>query len=198
MSQDKHPCPSEAAHFGSHGGRLVGPRRRVGDAAQAEPGAARLHPRPDRPALELDECGFTPLEGKSALDVGCGAGLLAEPLARLGATVTAVDAAPGTDRGRHGRMPRGGAGDRLSRGRRSRSSTASSTSSPAMEVIEHVADPRRSSPPRRAARARRAADPVDPQPHRLVEAADDHPRPKGSAGSPRARTITTSSSPPRG
>ena len=35
-----------------------------------------------------------PLAGKSALDMGCGAGLLAEPLARLGATVTAVDAAP--------------------------------------------------------------------------------------------------------
>src|SRR5215218_10407046 len=42
----------------------------------------------------LDEHGFKPLAGKSALDVGCGAGLLAEPLARLGARVTAVDAAP--------------------------------------------------------------------------------------------------------
>jgi 2-polyprenyl-6-hydroxyphenyl methylase/3-demethylubiquinone-9 3-methyltransferase len=42
----------------------------------------------------LDETSLKPLEGKSALDVGCGAGLLAEPLARLGAKVTAVDAAP--------------------------------------------------------------------------------------------------------
>jgi 2-polyprenyl-6-hydroxyphenyl methylase/3-demethylubiquinone-9 3-methyltransferase len=43
---------------------------------------------------QVDEHGRRPLEGKSALDVGCGAGLLAEPLARLGATVTAIDAAP--------------------------------------------------------------------------------------------------------
>ncbi len=34
------------------------------------------------------------LAGKSILDVGCGAGLLCEPLARLGADVTGVDAAP--------------------------------------------------------------------------------------------------------
>lgn len=34
-----------------------------------------------------------PLAGKRALDVGCGAGLLCEPLARMGAAVTGVDAA---------------------------------------------------------------------------------------------------------
>lgn len=41
-----------------------------------------------------DETARRPLTGKSAVDVGCGAGLLAEPLARLGAQVTGVDAAP--------------------------------------------------------------------------------------------------------
>jgi 2-polyprenyl-6-hydroxyphenyl methylase/3-demethylubiquinone-9 3-methyltransferase len=40
-----------------------------------------------------DPASLRPLAGKRALDVGCGAGLLAEPLARLGAEVTAVDAA---------------------------------------------------------------------------------------------------------
>ncbi len=41
----------------------------------------------------LDEHSRRPLEGKRVLDVGCGAGLLAEPLARPGAKVTAVDPA---------------------------------------------------------------------------------------------------------
>src|SRR5690625_7449822 len=34
-----------------------------------------------------------PLKGLRVLDVGCGAGLLCEPLARLGAEVTGIDAA---------------------------------------------------------------------------------------------------------
>ncbi len=41
-----------------------------------------------------DARALKPLAGKSALDVGCGAGLVCEPLARLGADVTGVDAAP--------------------------------------------------------------------------------------------------------
>ena len=35
-----------------------------------------------------------PLAGMRILDIGCGGGLLAEPLARLGAQVTAIDASP--------------------------------------------------------------------------------------------------------
>jgi 2-polyprenyl-6-hydroxyphenyl methylase/3-demethylubiquinone-9 3-methyltransferase len=38
--------------------------------------------------------GVAPLAGLRVLDVGCGAGLLCEPLARMGAEVTGVDAAP--------------------------------------------------------------------------------------------------------
>lgn len=42
----------------------------------------------------LDAKSRRPLAGLSALDIGCGAGLMAEPLARMGAATTAIDAAP--------------------------------------------------------------------------------------------------------
>lgn len=41
-----------------------------------------------------DPRGRTPLAGKTALDIGCGAGLMTEPLARMGASATGIDAAP--------------------------------------------------------------------------------------------------------
>lgn len=41
---------------------------------------------------QSDECSLKPLQDKRVLDVGCGAGLLAEPLARLGGRVTGLDA----------------------------------------------------------------------------------------------------------
>ncbi len=86
--------PGEAAHFGAL----------AGDWWDPDGASSMLHKlNPVRLAYvrdmidqhwQCDEQGFRPLEGKSALDVGCGAGLLAEPLARLGARVTGIDASP--------------------------------------------------------------------------------------------------------
>ena len=39
-----------------------------------------------------DPRSLTPLDGLTLLDVGCGGGLISEPLARMGATVTGIDA----------------------------------------------------------------------------------------------------------
>ncbi len=43
---------------------------------------------------DRDQYAPRPLEGLEILDLGCGGGLLCEPLTRLGANVTGVDAAP--------------------------------------------------------------------------------------------------------
>ena len=86
--------PKEAEHFG----------RMAADWWDPDGSSAMLHKlNPVRLAYirdridqhwGLDEHDLRPLKGRRAADVGCGAGLLAEPLARLGAEVIAVDAAP--------------------------------------------------------------------------------------------------------
>lgn len=85
--------PEEAAHFGALAADWWDPK---GSSAMLH----RLNPVRLaflRDAIDLHWGGDTrsskPLADKSALDVGCGAGLLCEPLARLGASVTGVDAA---------------------------------------------------------------------------------------------------------
>jgi len=42
--------------------------------------------------FDRDAHSLTPLEGLTLLDVGCGGGLISEPLARMGAKVTGIDA----------------------------------------------------------------------------------------------------------
>ena len=85
--------PDEAAHFGKLAAEWWDPK---GSSAMLHKlGPVRLGFI--RAAIDAhwggDSRGLKPLAGKLALDVGCGAGLLCEPLARLGAGVTGVDAA---------------------------------------------------------------------------------------------------------
>ena len=81
-----------------------------------------------------------PLTSKSALDVGCGAGLLAEPLARLGADVTGVDAAPENIAAAQEHAKGAGLAIDYRAGELSAQGLGTFDLVTAMEVIEHVAD----------------------------------------------------------
>ena len=86
--------PEEAALFGSLAGDWWDPSGRSAMLHKLNPVRLKYIRDQVDQHWQGDECSRTPLEGKAALDVGCGAGLLAEPLARLGAKVTGIDAAP--------------------------------------------------------------------------------------------------------
>jgi 2-polyprenyl-6-hydroxyphenyl methylase / 3-demethylubiquinone-9 3-methyltransferase len=86
--------PEEAAHFGKLAADWWDPKGSSAMLHRLNP--VRLRYIRERLNLHwnLDEHARRPLAGKSAADVGCGAGLLCEPLARLGAEVVGIDAAP--------------------------------------------------------------------------------------------------------
>src|SRR6478736_4155918 len=86
--------PGEAAHFGALAADWWDPKGSSAMLHRLNPvRLAYLRQQIDA-TWALDPTERCPLLGKRALDVGCGAGLLSEPLARLGANVTAIDAAP--------------------------------------------------------------------------------------------------------
>ncbi|TMM46571.1 bifunctional 2-polyprenyl-6-hydroxyphenol methylase/3-demethylubiquinol 3-O-methyltransferase UbiG [Qipengyuania marisflavi] len=83
-----------------------------------------------------------PLVGKSVLDVGCGAGLLCEPLSRMGGAVTGVDAAP-ENIAAAALHAKGGALDiRYIAGELAEQDLGQFDLVTSMEVLEHVADKR--------------------------------------------------------
>ncbi len=86
--------PEEVEQFASHAGDWWDPTGSEAMRHKLNPVRLRYIRDMVDQHWQCDEHGRTPLDGKTALDVGCGAGLLAEPLARFGAKVTAIDAAP--------------------------------------------------------------------------------------------------------
>jgi 2-polyprenyl-6-hydroxyphenyl methylase/3-demethylubiquinone-9 3-methyltransferase len=86
--------PSEAAFFGGLAADWWNPKGSSAMLHRINP--LRLAYIRDAAVLRwgLNPRARSVLAGRRALDVGCGAGLVTEPLARMGASVTGIDAAP--------------------------------------------------------------------------------------------------------
>jgi 2-polyprenyl-6-hydroxyphenyl methylase / 3-demethylubiquinone-9 3-methyltransferase len=137
---DTSVVPDEVRQFASHADDWWNP-----DGSQAvlhKLNPVRLKYIRDRidQHWQCDECGRTPLAGKRALDVGCGAGLLTEPLTRLGARATGVDAAPELIVAAREHAAAMGL-DIDYRERTVEETEGQFDLVTAMEVVEHVADP---------------------------------------------------------
>ena len=132
--------PEEAAHFGALAADWWDPK---GSSAMLH----RLNPVRlgfIRDAIDRhwqgDVRARKPLSSKTALDVGCGAGLLCEPLARLGAEVTGVDAARENIAAAQIHADRMGLSIDYREGELSGLALGQFDLVASMEVLEHVAD----------------------------------------------------------
>lgn len=134
--------PAEARHFGALAEDWWNPK---GSSAMLH----KLNPvrlRYIRQAIDSHWAGdgreMRPLAGKRALDVGCGAGLLCEPLARLGADVLGIDAAPENIAAAKAHAAgQGLAIDYRATGVEALGMAGAFDLVTSMEVIEHVTDP---------------------------------------------------------
>ncbi len=132
--------PGEAAHFGKLAADWWDPKGSSAMLHRINPvrlaflrAAIDSHWRGDPDSVR-------PLAGKSALDVGCGAGLLCEPLARLGADVTGVDAAAENVMAAAAHAEGAGLDIRYMAGEVGALDLGKFDLVTCMEVIEHVAD----------------------------------------------------------
>ena len=93
MSQATSIDPSEIAHFSAMAADWWDPAGKFAPLHKFNP--VRLSYIRDRLTrhFDRDPKAATPFEGLRLLDIGCGGGLLSEPMARLGASVVGADAA---------------------------------------------------------------------------------------------------------
>ena len=132
--------PEEAAHFGKLAAEWWDPNGSSAMLHKLNPVRLGFLRHAVDSHFETDPKSLKPLAGRRALDVGCGAGLLAEPLARLGAAVTAVDAAPENIAAAKAHAEAGGLAIDYRDGELGTFGLTGFDLVTSMEVIEHVAD----------------------------------------------------------
>ena len=101
MSQIDHPAappasgasvdPAEVAKFSALAAQWWDPAGKMAPLHKFNP--IRLQFLREAAAAHFGRAGLRPFEGLSLLDIGCGGGLLSEPMARLGFAVVGADAA---------------------------------------------------------------------------------------------------------
>ncbi len=92
MSSTTHVIADEVSRFDAMAEQWWDPKGPMAPLHQLNP--TRIGWLRDIVGRHFSTTGGEPLEGVSVLDIGCGAGLLAEPLSRMGAEVTGLDPAP--------------------------------------------------------------------------------------------------------
>ena len=133
--------PNEAAHFGALAADWWDPRGSSAMLHKLNPVRLGFIRRQIDMHFGSDETAMKPLAGKSALDVGCGAGLLCEPLSRLGAAVTGVDAAGENIAAAKAHASQSGLAIDYRAGELAAQKLDQFDLVTSMEVIEHVTDP---------------------------------------------------------
>ncbi len=134
---------SEASHFGKLADDWWNPKGTSAILHRLNP--VRLRYIRERIDLHFGTDGTDrrPLAGRRVLDMGCGAGLICEPLARLGGSVTGVDAAPENIAAAHAHAELSGLGIDYRVGDTSAVAGETFDLITSLEVIEHVVDPAR-------------------------------------------------------
>ena len=132
--------PEEAAHFGKMAAEWWDPKGSSTMLHRLNPVRLGFIRESVDAHFGGDSRAVRPLAGRRALDVGCGAGLLAEPLARLGAEVTGVDAAGENIAAARAHAAGAGLAVTYTCGDIADLGLSGFDVVSAMEVIEHVAD----------------------------------------------------------
>lgn len=133
--------PNEAAHFGALAAEWWDPKGSSAMLHKLNPVRLGFVRRMIDAHFGGDERSIKPLAGKTALDVGCGAGLFCEPLARMGAAVIGVDAAPENIAAATAHATQSGLVIDYRAGELSAQKLGRFDLVTSMEVIEHVTDP---------------------------------------------------------